>query len=248
LRERLEKGESAIGAWIATGSPNVVDILRNLRFDWLVFDMEHSPISIETVNHMVQVLNGSPITPVVRVGQVDQALMKLVLDSGARGIVVPLVNTPEEAERAVKFAKYPPAGIRGVAGAKASEYGLTLSSYIRNANAQTTLIAQIETPEAVENIEEIVAVKGVDVAFVGPSDLTMTLGLYDDRSNPKVVEGMQKVVRACTDAGKVAGVMTSNLDEVKLAVERGFKFISLGSDSRHLMMGARSFLAGVGRS
>ncbi len=248
LKRKLERNEAAVGTWISSGSPTVVDLLRKLPFDWFVFDMEHSPISIETVGRMIQVLNGSTATPLVRVGQIDQALFKIVLDTGAHGMVVPLVNSPEEAERAVRFCKYPPTGVRGVAATKASDYGLSLGSYIRTANDETTVIAQIETPQAVESIREIVAVKGVDIAFVGPSDLTMTMGLLDDRSNPKVAEAMLKVVKACDEAGKAAGVMASTLDEARLAVQRGFKFISLASDMRHVTMGARSFLESVGRT
>ncbi len=247
LKRRLERNEVAIGAWISSGSPTMVDLLRKLPFDWFVMDMEHSAISIETVGHMIQVLNGSTATPLVRVGQIDQALFKIVLDTGAQGLVVPLVNSAEEAERAVRFCKYPPTGVRGVAAAKASDYGLSLGSYIRTANDETMVIAQIETPQAVANIREIVGVKGVDLAFVGPSDLTMTMGLLDDRSNPMVAEAMMKVVKACDEAGKAAGVMASTLDEARLAVERGFKFISLATDLRHATMGARSFLEAVGR-
>ena len=153
LKRRLERNEAAIGAWISSGSPTVVDLLRKLPFDWFVLDMEHSAISIETVGHMIQVLNGSTATPLVRVGQIDQALFKIVLDTGAHGLVVPLVNSVEEAERAVRFCKYPPAGVRGVAATKASDYGLSLGSYIRTANDETMIIAQIETPQAVANIK-----------------------------------------------------------------------------------------------
>jgi len=248
IKKKLGNNGSAIGAWISSGSPNLVDLLRKLDFDWFVFDMEHSAITIETVGRMVQVLNGSAITPLVRVGQIDQALLKIVLDTGAQGVVVPLVNTVEEAERAVRFCKYPPQGVRGVAATKASDYGMSLSSYIRSANDETTIIAQIETPQAVENIDEIVAVKGIDVAFVGPSDLTMTMGLMDDRSNPKVTEAMLKVVKACEGAGKAAGVMATSLDETRLAVQRGFRFISLASEMRFAAMGARSFLEAAGRT
>jgi 2-keto-3-deoxy-L-rhamnonate aldolase RhmA len=248
MKRKLGRGEKVMGAWISSGSPNSLDLLRNFSFDWFLFDMEHSAITIETVAHMVQVLNGSSAAPLVRVGQIDQGAFKIVLDAGAQGIIVPLVNTVEEAERAVRFCKYPPLGVRGVAATKASEYGLSLGKYIRSANDETTVIAQIETPQAVDNIAKIVAVDGVDIAFVGPSDLTMTLGLLDDRTNPKVVEAMMKVVKACDDAGKVAGVMATTLDEAKLAVQRGFRFIALASDMKYMTLGARSFLEAVGRT
>ncbi len=248
LKRKLEKKELAVGAWISSGSPNVVDLLRSLAFDWFVFDMEHSPITIETVGRMIQVLNGSTATPIVRVGQIDQALFKIVLDTGAYGVVVPLVNTAEEAERAVLFCKYPPMGVRGVAASKVSDYGMSLGRYIRTANDETTVIAQIETPQALENIREIVSVKGVDVAFVGPTDLTMTMGLLDDRSNPKVAEAMLRVVKACDDAGKTAGVMALSLEEARLAIQRGFRFVSLATDMKYVTVGARSFLEAVGRA
>lgn len=248
LKGKLQRGEQTVGAWISSGSPNAVDLLRNLPFDWFLLDMEHSPIGIETVGQMIQVLNGSSITPIVRVGEIDQALFKAVLDAGAHGVLVPLVNSAEEAERAVRFCKYPPEGVRGLAAAKASDYGLSLASYIRTANDEITIMVQIETAEALENVSEIVSVKGVDLAFVGPSDLTMNLGLLDERSNPRVAEAMLKVVKACDDAGKVPGVMATTLEEARLAVERGFRFIALGADTRYMTMGARAFLQSVGRT
>ena len=248
LAKKLKAHETVIGTWISSGSTNVVDILRNLRFDWFVLDMEHSPVTVETVATMIQVMNGSKITPLVRVGEIDQALFKTVLDSGAQGIVVPMVNTVEEAERAVRFAKYPPRGVRGVAAVKASDYGFTMPDYIRSANEQTTIVVQIETPEALRNVKQIVAVDGVDMAFVGPSDMTMTLGLVDDRNNPRVVEAMSAVVKACEDAGKTAGTLAISAEEIKRDLDLGFRFISLATDVRQLVVGARSMLASAGRT
>lgn len=247
VKAKLRKGEVTFGTWIQSVSPNVVDLLRLQPVDWFAFDMEHSPITIETVSHMVQVLNGSTITPLVRVGQVDQALIKLVLDTGNQGIVAPLINTPEDAEKAVQFCKYPPMGVRGAAGTKPSDYGANLGSYLREANNETIVIAQIETPQALDNVSKIVGVDGVDIAFVGPTDLTLTLGLVDNRGDPKVREAMKRVVAACKDAGKNAGVMAADLNEAKQAVELGFTFISLASDMKYLTMGAKSFLGAVGR-
>lgn len=248
LRSRIGKGETTFGTWVLTGSPVVVDVLSNLGFDWLVFDMEHSPISIDTAASMIQVLNRSEIAPIVRIAQIEQAGPKHALDAGAKGIVAPLVNTAAEAERVVTFCKYPPAGVRGVAGTKASRYGLDFRSYIRKANEDSVVVVQIETRQAIENVGEIVAVKGVDVAFVGPSDLTMNLGHYDDRSNVEVVDAMKKVVKACDDAGKTAGVFAASAEEAELAVKRGFRFISLGSDFDYLIGGAKSFLGAINRA
>jgi len=182
------------------------------------------------------------------VGEIDQALFKNVLDSGAHGLVVPLVNTAEDAERAVRFCKYPPRGVRGVAAVKASAYGFSMAEYIRTANDQVTLIVQIETPEALQNLGEILAVEGVDVAFVGPSDMTMTLGLMDDRGNPRVLEAMSSVVKACEAAGKTAGTMATSTEEIRRDLDMGFRFVSLASDVKQLIEGARSMLAEAGRT
>lgn len=248
LNKTLRSHGTAIGTWISSGSVNAVDILSNLPFDWFVLDMEHSAITTETVGTMLQVMDRDRITPLVRVGQTDQALFKTVLDAGAYGLVVPMVNTPEEAERAVRYAKYPPRGVRGVAGVKASNYGLTLGKYIRTANDQTTMILQVETPEALRNLDAIVATEGVDVVFIGPSDMTMTLGLLDDRTNPKVIDAMNSVVKACEKAGKAAGTMAAGQDEIKRDLEMGFRFLSVASDVRHLLTGARAMLSTAGRN
>ncbi len=246
LRRRLMKGVT-YGAWVTIGYPDVSDILQELPLDWLVFDMEHSPMSAETVSHMIQVLDEEKVSPLVRVGANDQYLIKLALDMGAHGVVVPLVNTPEDAEAAVRHSKYPPLGVRGVAPRKAADYGLTSSEYIRRANEETILAVQVETKLALDNLDALLQVNGVDLAFVGPSDLTMSLGALDDRTNPKVLEAMKKVVRKCEEHGKIPGTMALTPEEAKRDVSMGFKFISLSSDVRYLFEGARLFLRSVGR-
>lgn len=247
LKRNLYQGKTSFGTWIGSGTANTVDMLKNLNFDWFVIDSEHSAISPETISHMIQVTDGSKVVPLVRVGLNDQYLIKLALDAGAYGVVVPLVNSKADAERAVSFAMYPPVGTRGMAGTRASRYGVDSKEYLRTANDEVMVIAQIETTTALDNLDDILSVKGIDVGFVGPSDLTMSLGLIDDRSNPRVVEAMNKVVRACQKHGKAPGVMASTTDEVKNAVDRGFRFISLASDVRFLMQGARTFLTAAGR-
>lgn len=248
LKRNLYQGKTCFGTWIASGNPSSVDILKNLSFDWFVIDSEHSAIGAETIGHMMQAVGGSNVVPLVRVGLNDQYLVKLALDAGAFGVVVPLVNSKADAEKAVSFAMYPPRGIRGAAGTRASRYGLDSKEYLRTANAEIMVIAQVETTSALNSIDEILSVEGIDVAFVGPSDLTMSLGLIDDRSNVRVTEAMNKVVKSCQNRGKIPGVMASSTDEVKNAVERGFRFISLASDVRFLMQGARVFLNAAGRS
>jgi len=176
------------------------------------------------------------------VGAIDQYMIKSALDMGAHGIVCPLVNSEEEARAAVRFLKCPPVGVRGVAPRKAADYGLSTAEYIRTANEMTIFVAQIETREAVENVERILSVKEVDVAFVGPTDLTMSLGLMDDRSNPKVIEAMKKVIASCEAHQKVPGTLAASPEEAKRAVSLGFRFIGLGSDTRFISGGVKPFI------
>ena len=245
LKLRLRSSpEPCFGTWISSCSLVCLDALRGSGFEWFMIDTEHAPVNPETLAAMVSLLeNGGPPS-LVRVGNLDPYLIKQALDSGAYGVLVPLVSTEAQAKAAVAFAKYPPEGVRGAAAAAASRYGRELSSYLRTANAETLVGVQIETTEALENLEAIAAVKDVDILFVGPQDLTLSLGLMDDRKNPKVRKAMRSVVEACERHGKVPGTLVIDPEERKLAVELGFRFISLASDVRFLLDGARSYLKG----
>lgn len=242
LKRTLKSGKVTLGTWVTIGHPDVPDQLQGFGFDWLVFDTEHAPLGAETLARLIQAIDSEKVCPLVRVGAIDQYMVKSALDMGAHGVVFPLVNSQEEAQKAVQFMKYPPVGVRGVAPRKAAEYGLSAADYIRTANDATLLVAQIETREAVENVDRILALGEVDVAFVGPTDLTMSLGLLDDRSNPRVVEAMKKVVASCEAHRKVAGTLAASPVEVKRAVSLGFRFIGLGSDTRFISSGAKEFI------
>jgi len=243
LKSRLRASDHpSFGTWISSSSPVCVDALREMGFDWLMIDTEHSPVNPETLAAMIATVGDTGVTPLVRVGNVDQYLIKQALDSGAQGILVPLVSTEAQARTVVSFAKYPPDGVRGAAAAAASRYGRDLASYLRSANAETIVGVQIETREALENLEAIARVPGVDLLFVGPTDLTLSLGLLDDRKNPRVAEAMRNVVGVCTSHGKVPGTLVIDADEKRRAVELGFRFISLASDVRFLLEGAKAFL------
>ncbi len=244
LKTRLGTSrDPSFGTWISLSSPVAVDALRGLGFEWFMIDTEHAPVNPETLAGMTALLGSGGPTPLVRVGDVDQYLIKQALDAGAHGILVPLVNTAKQAESVVSFCKYPPVGVRGAASAAASRYGLDLATYLRSANAETLVGVQIETQEALDNLEAIASVPGVDILFVGPQDLTLNLGLMDDRKNPKVRDAMRRVVEACRRHGKVPGTLVIDADEKQAAVDLGFQFISLSSDVRFLLHGAKAFRA-----
>ncbi|HLM90564.1 MAG TPA: aldolase/citrate lyase family protein [Thermoplasmata archaeon] len=242
LKSRLlSSREPSFGTWISSSSLVAVDALKGLGFEWFMIDTEHAPVNPETLAAMVAVLGEGGPTPLVRVGNVDQYLIKQALDAGSQGVLVPLVSTEAQAKASVAFAKYPPDGVRGGAAAAASRYGVELASYLRSANAETLVGVQIETKEALDNLEAIASLKGVDLLFVGPTDLTLSLGLLDDRKNPKVREAMRRVVEACERHGKIPGTLVIDAEEKRVAVELGFRFISLASDVRFLIAGAKSY-------
>jgi 2-keto-3-deoxy-L-rhamnonate aldolase RhmA len=240
LKSRLRSSrEPCFGTWISSSSLVCLDALRGMGFEWFMIDTEHAAVNPETLAAMVSVLGDDGPTPLVRVGKVDQYLVKQALDSGSHGVLVPLVSTEAQAKAAVAFAKYPPDGVRGAAATASSRYGRELSSYLRRANAETLVGVQIETKEAMDHLEAIAGVDGVDLLFVGPQDLTLSLGLLDDRKNPKVRDAMRTVVEACEQHGKVPGTLVIDPEERRQAVDLGFRFISLASDVRFLLDGAR---------
>ena len=238
----LSSKEPWFGTWISSSSLVNLDAIRELGFRWFMIDTEHAPVNPETMAAMVALLADRGAAPFVRVGNVDQYLIKQALDVGARGILVPLVNTESPARAVVSFAKYPPDGVRGAAAAAASRYGRALPSYLRSANTETIVGVQIETQEALDHLEEIAGVKGIDLLFVGPTDLTLSLGLGDERTHPKVRQAMRKVVATAGRHGQVAGTLVVSPEEKKAAIEIGFRFISLASDVRFLLQGARYYL------
>lgn len=243
LKARLRSSDRpSFGTWISSSSIVVLDALKGLGFEWFMIDTEHSHVNPETLAAMVAILEGAGPTPLVRVGNIDQYLIKQALDSGAQGILAPLVSTAAQAQAVVAYSKYPPDGLRGAAAAAASRYGTELASYLRTANSETLVGVQIETKAALDNLQEIADVPGVDLLFVGPQDLTLSLGLLDDRANPRVREAMRAVVEACETRGKTAGTLVTSLDEKRAAVELGFRFISLAADTRFLIQGAQHYL------
>ncbi len=242
LKDKLGRGEVALGTWVTVGHPDVPDMLEALGFDWLVFDTEHAPIGPAELAPMIQAVDADAVCPLVRVGGSEQFMVKSALDMGAHGVLFPLVGSAEEARAAVRYVKYPPAGVRGVAPRKAANYGLDFARYIREANSLTVVAVQVETEEAVRKIDEIAAVDGVDIAFVGPTDLTASMGLLDDRGNQRVLDAMKKVIDSCKRSGKSAGVLAATPQEAERDIEMGFQFVGLGSDTRFLAGGAKLFL------
>lgn len=233
--------ELLAGTFLNLGSPTAVEIAANAGFDWLLIDLEHGSGTEADLRNMLLACRGSQAAPIVRLRSIDADMVKFAMDSGAAGIMFPYVSSIDDAQKAVDCMKYPPQGSRGVAGAiRATEFGQGWSQYFAEANQQSLVVVQIETPEAVEAAADIAAVDGVDVLFVGPLDLSVNLGHPADFGRPEFENALKQVVAACNQQGKTAGIL-SKPGYVQAHKELGFRFFALGSDST-------SIVAGLGQS
>lgn len=241
LKELLASHRPAIGTWLTFASPAVAELLALQEPDWLLVDTEHGAINEETLEDMVRAIRAASasVTPLVRVAANDVALIKKALDRGAMGVLVPLVDSPDQARLAVAACRYPPLGVRGVAGTRASRYGLAMGDYFASWNDDVVVGVQIETRPALESVEAIAQVPGVDLLFVGPNDLSASLGLFRQFDHPDYVAAVRRILRAARAAGKAAGYMARSADEAAARIEEGFQFVSVATDAR-LLMGAAS--------
>lgn len=234
LKEELLKGKAAIGTFVQIGHPDVTEILSQIGFDWIVLDAEHGPLSMETMQVMMQAMNGTRTVPIVRVPWNDPVFIKRALDIGAYGIVIPLVSTKKQAEEAVRAMKYPPLGFRGTGPRRASRYYMD-KDYLATADRELLTIAQIETKEAIENFQEITSVEGLDVYFLGPMDISAALGHIGQVNHPEVEEAIAKVLSIGKREHKIGGIYAFSVKDAQRRIAQGFQFVSLGSDTRFLM-------------
>ena len=246
LKRKLHTGKHSIGTWICIGHPDVTEMLARAGFDWLLLDMEHAPLSVETMHHLIQAMGGGPAAALVRVASKDPVLIGQALDAGADGVMIPLVNTAEDARNAVAACYYPPQGTRGVGPRRAADYGRRFVPYMKTANHQVVVVVQIETPETVRNIDEILSVPGIHVAAIGPGDLSMTMGCFHRREDPDFQRALNRVRDACRRHGVVPGMAyVSKSEQARKFIKRGFPFVGLGTDDEFLCGGAATALAGL---
>lgn len=241
LKEKLFRNEVAYGVWITMNCTDIVEALSMLDFDWMLIDMEHAPLTISDVQRLLQVIDEEKITPIVRVWWNDFVQVKLVLDVGAMGVMIPWINNAKQAEEAVKAIRYPPRGIRGYGPRRAAKYGLRLKEYLERADEDIMLIAQIETLEAVKNLDEIINVEGVDALFIGPYDLATSLGYRGNPQVPEVQKVINEILGKCLKRNKPIGIYSS-LEMVEKHRDMGFKMIALGSEINALISTFRNKL------
>jgi 2-keto-3-deoxy-L-rhamnonate aldolase RhmA len=245
IKEKLARGASSIGTWQMIGHPVVTEILAQAGFDWVVLDIEHGIFDWPAALGHVQVIQGHGCPVLFRLPINAPEHFKWALDTGAEGVIVPMIRTVEDARRAIAYAKYPPEGERGISIGRAHAYGAAFDDYIATANAETLVALQIEHIDAVENIEGICALPGLDVVFVGPYDLSGTMGLMGQVTHPEVEAAMTRVVSVAQAAGVVPGLLIVDPQprEVAQRVAEGVRFISIGLDTAMLVNAAREMIA-----
>ena len=245
LREQLASADRAlIGMWACSGSSLVTEVAAGSGLDWLLIDMEHSANTLESTLVQLQVVAGYPITPVVRVPSNDTVAIKQVLDLGAQNLIVPMVSSAEEARAAVAATRYPPEGVRGVGSALArSARWNRVDGYLQDSAQHTSLTVQIETAAGVEAAAEIAAVDGVDAVFVGPSDLSASMGLLGQQTHPEVVAAVERVFVAAKDSGTPVGVNAFDPSAADAYLAAGADFVAVGADVAMLARASEALAA-----
>jgi len=243
FKRAIAAGQQQLGLWSSLSSNYTVEVIAGAGYDWLLIDTEHSPNDLESVLTQLQAVAPYSTHPIVRVAWNDTVLIKRYLDAGAQSLLVPFVQNADEARAAVAATRYPPMGVRGVAGTtRANRFG-RVPNYARRAHEELCVLLQVETRQALDNIEEICAVEGVDGVFVGPADLHASLGYPGETGNPAVVPMIEDAIRRIRKAGKAPGVLTSAEAEVRRYIEAGCLFTAVGSDVGVLVRGTEQLLA-----
>jgi len=242
FKKTLATPEARLGLWVTIGSPVTTEICAGSGFDWLLVDAEHGVNDLASIQAQLQAVSGYPdVSAVVRVptgrGEVGEMLVKQYLDLGAQSILVPMVDTAEQAERIVQAARYPgtdgTGGTRGIGGARAARWGRD-ADYLQQANAEVCIIVQAETALSLDNLEEIVAVEGVDGVLIGPSDLSASLGHLGDAAHPDVLKAIDAAIGVILAGGKAAGIMTLDDGTARMALASGATFVAVGTDAHAL--------------
>lgn len=236
LKEKLRKRELTIGSWLTIGNTAVAEIMARSGFDWLTVDMEHSAITMEAAQELIRVIELAGVTPLVRVGCNEPTIIKRVMDAGAHGVIVPMVNSRAEAERAVASVKYAPFGFRGVGLARAQGYGADFEGYREWNQESSIVIVQVEHIDAVTNLEAILQVEGVDGYLVGPYDLSASLGFPGQFDHPLVVEALRQIEKVAANTGALSGfhVISPDIEPLREKVSQGYRFIAHSLDILYL--------------
>jgi len=243
FKRALREGKNPIGLWSSLSSHYTVEVIAGAGYDWILLDMEHSPNDLESLLAQLQAAAPYPTHPVVRVPWNDMVTIKRVLDAGAQSLLIPYVQNAEEAKAAVANTRYPPAGVRGVAGTtRATRFG-RVKDYAKRAHEEICVLVQLETKPALDEIEKVAAVEGVDGIFIGPADLHASMGYPGETANAAVLPLIEDSIRRIRKAGKAPGYLSPVEADAKRMLAAGAQFVAVGSDVGLLARGAESLLA-----
>lgn len=243
FKRALRAGKAQIGLWSSLSSNYTVEVIAGAGFDWILLDTEHSPNDLESLLTQLQAAAPYPTHAVVRVPWNDMVTIKRVLDIGAQSILIPYVSTAEEARAAVSYTRYPPAGVRGVAGTtRASRFG-RIRDYAKRAHEEICVLVQVENQAGLDNLDAIAAVDGIDGVFIGPADLHASLGYTGEIANQKVMPLIEDALRRIRRAGKAPGILTPSEDNARKQLAAGALFVAVGSDVGLLARGAEALAA-----
>ena len=245
MKKKLLEGKVVLGTFVSLGHPDITECLSRVGFDFLILDAEHGPADFQTLQVMMQSMNGTTCIPIVRPQWNDMAVIKRVLDIGAYGVLIPWVNSKEEAENAVRYCKYAPDGVRGWGPRRA---GMFDQDYFKTANNENFVSVQIETQEALDNLDEILSVPGIDACYIGPFDLSVNLGfgIPPNWNDLQYLAAFDRVLEASARHRKPAGMYCLS-EKVRWAIDKGFMFNTIDSADKFLLSAARTALE-TGRS
>jgi 2-dehydro-3-deoxyglucarate aldolase/4-hydroxy-2-oxoheptanedioate aldolase len=245
FKRAITSGKAPVGTWLMSGAPSTAEALGCAGFDFLVVDMEHVPIDVAGMIEILRTVAGTPAQAIVRPPWNDTVMVKRAMDAGAQSLLFPFVQNADEARRAVASTRYPPAGIRGVAAThRGSRYG-TVANYLKRANDEVCVIVQVETPAALDNLGEIAAVPGVDSIFVGPGDLSASMGHIGDIGHADVQNKLAAAAAACRKLGKPCGIVGPTPEMVGKFLDYGYSWVAIGSDVGMMVGRAQEYLGKV---
>lgn len=246
----LEPGEYSVGTWVSIGSPTVTEVTASLDLDFVVIDTEHTAIGLETLENMVRGIDamGGETASIVRVPWNGKVYLKRVLDIGVDGVLVPMIETAEEARSLVEAVQYPPGGVRGLGSGRASRYGKNFQNYVENVDETFVTIAQVETKRGVENAEEIASVDGIDGLFIGPTDLSGSLDVFGQWESEILDQHIEQAIEVSKEAEMPIGTFVTSQNDIPKRVAQGFDFFAIGKDTATLVAGTEEMIAEYERS
>jgi 2-dehydro-3-deoxyglucarate aldolase len=242
LKQKLHQGKTALGLWVTLESPSITEIATDLDLDWVVIDAEHGHLDFKEVVEHLRAARNTNTTALVRIQEIEQGLIKRMLDIGAEGILVPQVRNAEEVEQAVRFAKYPPDGVRGIGAERSTRWGMEFKARTHVANRETMVIPLVENVEAERNIDEILQVPGVDAIFFGPADFSASAGYLGEWEGPGIAKRILRLKKVIRDHGIPCGIVATGPKDSQMRKRQGFRMLGIGLDAGLLIRSSKQMI------